>query len=246
MIRLGYVAVIAGLLTTGFVGAIAATKIPSYITAAVADTHRPKADRDRDPDRKPAQVLAFAGIKPGDVVVELIPANGYMTRLLSAVVGTKGHVYSVNLPTMNDRIKGQIKPVIDEPAYANVTVSEQRLADLKAPEYADVVWTSQNYHDFKNQGMFAADTEAMDKAIFAALKPGGTYIVLDHTAAPGSGTRDTQTLHRIDPDVVKKEVLAAGFKLEAESKVLANPNDPFTTHSDDKVAKFLFKFRKPR
>src|SRR5216683_5513285 len=95
-------------------------------------------------------------------------------------------------------------------------------------------------------------TVAMDKAIFAALKPGGLYIIIDHVAAAGSGTRDTGTLHRIDPETVKAEVLAAGFVLEGETKELGSPNDPHTArvpgagNMNDKSDKFYFKFRKPR
>jgi len=230
----------------------AAPKVPAFVAAAVTDTHRPKSDTNRDADRLPAIMLSFSGLKPGDTVAELIPAQGYATRLLSAAVGPKGHVYSINLATLSDAIKNQIKPVTDDPAYANVTVSNQDLSELKLPEPVDVVWTSQNYHDFKNPGMFFADTEAMDKAIFAALKPGGLYVIIDHVAAPGSGTRDTGTLHRIDPAVVKAEVMAAGFVLARESKALGNANDPHTArvpgagNIGDKSDKFFLVFRKPR
>ena len=242
----------AGLLLASYGATLGAANVPANVTAAIADTHRPKSDTDRDADRLPAVMLGFSGVKPGDKIAELIPAGGYATRLLSAAVGPTGHVYSINLNTLNDRIKEQIKPVTDEPAYANVSVSNQVLGELKTPEPVDVVWTSQNYHDFKNPGMFFADTVAMDKAIFAALKPGGLYIVIDHAAAAGSGTRDTGTLHRIDPETVKAEVLAAGFVLDGESKALANPNDPHTARVPgqggigDKSDKFYFRFRKPR
>jgi predicted methyltransferase len=242
----------AALLLACYGASLGAANVPAYVVAAIADSHRPKSDTDRDVDRLPAIMLGFSGVKPGDKVAELIPAGGYSTRLLSAAVGTKGHIYAINLDTLNDRIKEQIKPVTDDPAYANVSVSNQVLGELKVPEPVDVVWTSQNYHDFKNPGMFFADTVAMDKAIFAALKPGGLYVIIDHAAAAGSGTRDTGTLHRIDPETVKSEVLGAGFVLEGESKDLANPNDPHTQrvpgagNVNDKSDKFYFKFRKPR
>ena len=251
--RIAIAAATAGLLFV-FQGAAfgAAPTPPAYVSAAIADPHRPKTDTERDADRLPAIMLGFSGVKPGDKVAELIPAGGYATRLLSAAVGPKGHIYSINLNTLNDNIKAQIKPVTDDPAYANVSVSNQVLGELKTPEPVDMVWTSQNYHDFKNPGMFFADTVAMDKAIFAALKPGGLYIIIDHVAAAGSGTRDTGTLHRIDPETVKAEVLAAGFVLEGENKALGNPNDPHTDRVPgaagvrDKSDKFYFKFRKPR
>ena len=223
-----------------------AAAVPAYVSAAVADPHRPQSDTSRDADRRPIEMMSFSGIKPGDKVIELIPAGGYSTRLLSAVVGPRGHVYSINLPAFNDRIKAAIKPVTDEPAYANVTVSNQNLGQLKVPEPVDAVFTAQNYHDFKNPGQFNADTNAMNKAVFAALKPGGLYVIIDHNAAPGSGTRDTGTLHRIDPVTVKTEVLAAGFVLEAESTALRNPADQHTARVDDKTDKMFFRFRKPR
>src|SRR4051812_32568612 len=158
----------------------ATPNVPDFVRAAVADPHRPAADKMRDADRQPIDMLANSGIKPGDKVAELIPAGGYSTRLLSAAVGPKGHIYAINLDTLNDNIKAQIKRVTDDPAYANVSVSNQVLGELKTPEPVDMVWTAQNYHDFKNPGMFFADTVAMDKAIFAALKPGGLYIIIDH------------------------------------------------------------------
>ena len=240
----------------------ASEKEPAFVAAAVADPHRPKADTDRDADRMPAIMLAFSGVKPGDRVAELIPAQGYSTRLLSAAVGPKGHVYSLNLATLTARIRDQIKSVTDNPAYANVSVSDQDFSNLKLPEPVDLVWTAQNYHDFKIPGMFFVDTEAMDRTIFAALKPGGLYVIIDHaaapgsgtrdTAAPGSGTRDTAALHRIDPAVVKAEVMAAGFRLLRETSALANPNDPHTARVPgqggigDKSDKFFLVFQKPR
>jgi predicted methyltransferase len=225
---------------------------PAFIKAAVADPHRPKSDTDRDADRLPVSLLTFSGVKPGDTVAELVPAQGYATRLLSAAVGPKGHIYAINIAALNQQIKDQTKAVLADPNYSNVSYSEQNLSNLKVPEYVDMVWTSQNYHDLKNPGQFNADTIAMDKAIFAALKPGGLYIIIDHVAEAGSGTRDTGTLHRIDPATVKAEVLAAGFQFVGESKALANPSDPHTArvpgpgNINDKSDKFFFKFGKPR
>ena len=236
----------AALLLSPQVFGAAAPAVPAYVTAAVADPHRPASDTNRDADRRPLDMMGFSGIKPGDKVIELIPAGGYSTRLLSAVVGPQGHVYSINLPAFNDRIKAQIKPVTDEPAYGNVSVLLQNLGALRVPEPVDAVFTAMNYHDFKNPGQFNADTNAMNKAIFAALKPGGLYVIIDHNAAPGSGTRDTGSLHRIDPLIVKTEVLAAGFVLEAESNALRNPADQHTARVDDKTDKMFYRFRKPR
>jgi predicted methyltransferase len=125
----------------------------------------------------------------------------------------------------------------------------QRVVQLQLPEgAADFVWTSDNYHDFHN--IPDADVVNIDKAVFLALKPGGIFLVLDHAAQSGSGLRDTSTLHRIDPDAVKKEVESAGFKLLGESNILENKADPHTAKVFDASIRghtdqFILKFRKP-
>ena len=229
-----------------------AAPVPGYIISAVADPARPEADRDRDANRKPAETLVFAGVKPGQTVVDLLPGQGYFTRIFSAVVGPGGHVYAVVPPARANSPRdfaAMMQPVVEDAHYGNVTLSVQTLTGLSLPQVADVIWTSQNYHDFHN--IPDADVVAIDKAIFNALKPGGTFIVLDHAAEPGSGARDTSTLHRIDPETVRKEVLAAGFKLVGESRILRNPDDPHTAKVFDpairgRTDQFIFKFRKPR
>jgi predicted methyltransferase len=223
-----------------------ATAVPANIAGAVADTSRPQADKDLDARRKPAEMLAFAGVKPGDKVLEFVPGRGYVTRLLAKAVGTAGHVYSANLPTFIPALKTGIDPIIASPAYSNVSKIEQPFSEIRIPEPLDLVWISENYHDFKNMGMFSTDTNAMDRAVFAALKPGGTYFISDYVAAAGSGTRDTQSLHRIDPEVIKREVTAAGFILEAESNALMNPSDDLAVRSRQGASQVMLRFRKPR
>jgi predicted methyltransferase len=234
----------------------AASKISKAITDAVADPARPEADRKRDVDRKPAESLAFAGVKPGDKVVDLIPGNtGYFTRIFSVVVGPSGHVYAVpppkrpNAPANAPDPAAGVQAIAADSHYSNVSVIVGRVTDLSIPEPVDLVWTSQNYHDFHN--IPNVDVGAIDKSIFNALKPGGTFIVLDHAAEKGSGFRDTGTLHRVDPEAVKKEVEAAGFKFVGQSEILRNPNDPHTATVFDasirgKTDQFILKFRKPK
>jgi predicted methyltransferase len=230
-------------------------KIPAYIGAALADPGRPAEDRQADADRKPGETVLFAGIKPGEKVVELIPSRGYWTRIFSKVVGPKGHVYALSPARRPDAKPDSPDPVAAtaaiaaDPAYPNVTAQGGSLAEHKVPELVDVVFTSRNYHDVHNST--SIDIATFNKKIFDWLKPGGTYIVLDHAAAAGSGTRDTSTLHRIDPEAVKKEVTAAGFELAGESKVLEDPQDTHTLAVFDpqirgKTDQFIFKFRKPR
>jgi len=228
--------------------AYAAETVPASISAAVADPGRPAADKDRDADRKPAETLAFAGVKPGEQIVDFLPGGGYFTRIFSKVVGPKGHVTALSPAGTPEKFTAAAKAIAADPAYSNVTAVEQKVADLPAGSI-DLFWTSQNYHDLHN--LPGADLVAVDKAIFAALKPGGTFIVLDHVATAGSGFQDTSTLHRIDPEAVKTEVESAGFKLVAQSDLLKNPNDPHTAKVFDpsikgKTDQFILKFEKPK
>ena len=252
LISLGTVA--AALLTTG-TDAQAASAVPKDLSAAVADPARPEDDRKRDADRKPAECLAFAGLRPGQSVADLLPGRGYFTRIFSAVVGPKGRVYAVAPPKRPNAAADAPEPaaavqaIAADPHYSNVTVSTQRLTQLSLPEPVDLIWTSQNYHDLHNIPDIEVGT--IDKAVFNALKPGGVFIVLDHAAQADSGFRDTSTLHRIDPVAVQKEVVAAGFKFEGQSNVLRNPNDPHTVPVFEpsirgKTDQFILKFRKPK
>jgi predicted methyltransferase len=233
----------------------AAEHIPANIAAAVADSSRPAEDKQRDAQRKPAETLKFAGVRSGDRVAELIPGRGYFTRILSKVVGAKGHVFALSPPRRPNQAPESPDPVAAtaaiaaDPGYSNVTTVVGPLAAIKVPEPVDVVWTSQNYHDLHNVPNL--DIAAFNKSAFDALKPGGTYIVLDHVAAAGSGGRDTSTLHRIDPELVKTEVLAAGFVLAGQSNVLHNPEDAHTAPVFDpsirgNTDQFVLKFRKPK
>src|SRR4029077_16104032 len=207
----------------------AAAGVPAYIGAAVNDKSRPEADVQRDGDRKPASSLAFAGVKPGEQVAELIPGTGYYTRLLSLVVGPKGKVYALanrkrpDAPADAPDPAARLAPITSDPHYANVGVQSISPAHLPLPQNVDLVWTSLNYHDFHNVPDLKVTD--LDKVVFNALKPGGTFIVIDHAAEAGSGVRDTSTLHRIDEATVKQEVESVGFKFVGESVVLHNPAD---------------------
>ena len=228
-----------------------AADAPANIKAAVSDKGRPAADTDRDANRKPADVVAFAGIKAGDKVADINPGGGYFTRIFAKAVGPNGKVYATvgaaglaAKPASGDAMRA----LQADAQYGNILLHASDFDKLTVPEPLDVAWTSDNYHDFKNRG--PGFTDAMNKAIFAALKPGGTYIVIDHAAEKGSGARDTNTLHRVDPDLVKAEVLAAGFKLDSESKALVNAadnhsNKVFEGDTKGKTDQFVFKFKKP-
>jgi len=160
------------------------------ITAAVTSAARPEADTKQDENRKPAQVLEFTQVKPGDQVVDLIPGGGYMTRLFSKVVGAQGHVYAM-VPTeilsMRKTADEAVKDMAASPDYPNVTVLRQSIEAFSPPEPVDLVWTSMNYHDLHDSFFGPADMKKVNKAVFDALKPGGSYVVMDHAAEPGSG-----------------------------------------------------------
>jgi predicted methyltransferase len=228
-------------------------KIPANIAAAVADKNRPDADRARDANRKPAECLTFAGLKPGDRVADIIPGTGYFTRLFAKAVGPKGYVYAY-IPSDIDAMykkHGMTVPPPADPNYPNLSYIHAPIEKFVTPEKLDVAWTSQNYHDLHDKFFGPPDINKVNKAIYDSLKPGGVFIVLDHAAENGSGLRDTDTLHRIDEAAVKKEVEAAGFKFAGESEVLQNHDDPHTKKVFDpsirgKTDQFILKFRKPR
>jgi predicted methyltransferase len=233
------------------VSGAAHAKPSGAIAAAIADPHRPTVDTSRDDNRKPAAMIAFAGVKQGDVVIDLVPGTGYFSRLFSDVVGPTGHVYAFESTEFDDAFKSRNipLPIGAMPDYPNVTYIHASIAKLPVPQLANVVWTSQNYHDLHDKFTGPVDIAAFNKAVYDALKPGGVFIVLDHAAEAGSGLRDTDTLHRIDPAVVKKEVTAAGFKFVGESTVLRNPKDPhdklvFDKSIRGKTDQFIYKFRK--
>jgi predicted methyltransferase len=232
----------------------AALAQPAAIAAAIADPARPAADRDRDANRKPADLLAFSGVKAGDRIGDYAAGQGYFTRLFSAAAGPKGHVYA-SVPAALFQYPNIVSGIAQIEAYAkdhpNVTViAASALDSARYPEKLDLFWISQNYHDLKDPFMGPVDMAAFNKVVFDALKPGGSYIVLDHAAAPGSPADVTDTLHRIEPSVVRREVEAAGFRFVGESKALANPVDAHDKSVFDESIRghtdqFIYKFRKP-
>jgi predicted methyltransferase len=224
------------------------------IATAVADSSRPDADSERDANRKPVQTLEFLAIKPGEQIAELLPGGGYFTRIFSKAVGPQGHVYALvperpaNAPPDLPDLAARVKAIAADPNYANVSVLVKPLARLVPPVQVDLVFTAQNYHDLHN---FPVDVVAFNEIVLDSLKPGGLYVVLDHSAPAGSGLQDTKTLHRIDPEAVKNEAIAAGFEYVGASDVLANPADARTAIVFDpsirgKTDQFILKFRKPR
>jgi predicted methyltransferase len=230
------------------------SQVPAFLAAAVADSARPAADVERDVNRKPAETLLFTGIQPGYKVAELLPGGGYYTRIISKAVGSSGHVYALvpapspDAPAGTPDFSARVKAIAADPHYANLSVVVEPFAELKTPEPVDLVWTSQNYHDLHN--FPGLNLTVFNQMVFEALKPGGIYLILDHSSVPGAGISVTSTLHRIDPETVKREVLAAGFEFVGSSDLLRRPSDTHTAKVFDPTIRgltdqFILKFRKP-
>ena len=231
---------------------VLATVAAAALQAAIDDPGRAM-HRAADARRKPAELIRFAELKPGDKVLDLIPGDGYFTRIFSKVVGPEGRVYAVwpdNYAKLAAGNVATLRQLSANASYGNIVTAVQPTAALAAPEKLDMVWTSQNYHDYPDEFMGKTDPSVLNKAAFAILKPGGTYIVIDHSAEAGSGMRDTEALHRIDPATVRAQVEAAGFEFAGESEVLRNPGDPLTITVFDpairgRTSQFAYRFRKP-
>jgi predicted methyltransferase len=227
--------------------AILALSISSAMPAA-SQTPLPAAPP-LDPAWKVPEVIAFIGLKKGDRVADIVA--GRLTASLAQAVGPTGKVYAVETAEVikaHPEIMGRMKGLAAQ--MPNVVVSDDPV-NSPLPSGLDAVFIRQDYHDLYDKFMGPADVAAFNKAVFTALKPGGVYVVLDHTAAKGSGIEATDTLHRIDPARVKSDVLAAGFKLDDQSSMLANSADDHSKNVFDPSVRghtdqFLFRFKKPK
>ena len=222
-----------------------AASVPSIIAQAVADPSRPAAQRATDADRKPAETLAFAGVKPGMVVGEFYPGTGYFSRMLARVVGPSGHVYGLE----NER---WMKPedAAKLSGLPGITIDRAPFGTVRFPRPLDIAWVTQNYHDLKIAEYGSVDTAVFDRAVYAALKPGGTFFVLDHEAPAGTDLAAIARLHRIERTQVIREVTAAGFRLVAEGNFLRRPADDHSLSIFDKriqghTDQYALKFLKP-
>jgi predicted methyltransferase len=216
------------------------------IRKAVENPARSDAEKARDANRKPAELLTLSGVKPGDKVVEFAAFGQYFTTLLSDIVGPKGSVLMLDLPYTEERAGPKSRAFVAAHPNAKYEVVDYNKVEL--PQNVDSVFNVLYYHDLSLNNI---DTAVLNNKIFKALKPGGTYFIVDHNARPGSGTEDTKKLHRIDPEVIRKEITAAGFELVQQSNLLAYPSDDRTQMvlapglrgmTDQSV----FVFRKPK
>jgi predicted methyltransferase len=220
--------------------ACATTQTTPEFAAILANPERPKEERALDAMRKPDEVLKFYGVKAGDKVADIWAARGYYTALLSQVVGPQGVVYSAN-PTARPEVTERWK----KPGLANVKAIDGPLDQLALPQDGslDFVIIHLNYHDLAPEARIA-----MNKRIFGALKRGGVYGVVDHSAKEGTGNEAAKTLHRIDKLLVIKEVTGAGFRLDKEGNMLRRPEDTrdFNVLKErNKDDRFVLAFQKP-
>jgi predicted methyltransferase len=235
---------------SGLIGAPALLALALTCGAAAYAQQPPPADALSDPTMKGKEVIAFIGVKPGDKVADIVA--GRFVRAFIQAIGPNGKLYAVEpaeVVKVHPEVVAMLKPATSAP-NSNVILSTDPIDATALPIGLDAVFIRQNYHDLHDKFMGPADVAKFNKAMFAALKPGGVYVVLDHADAAGSGLKSTDTLHRIDPATVKSEIEAAGFKFDSESTILANPADDHTKNVFDpsirgKTDQFLYKFRKP-
>jgi predicted methyltransferase len=224
----------------------AAKLTPERIKEIVASPDRSDADRTNDVRRKPAEMLAFIGIVPGMVAVDLSTGGGYTTELIARAVGPTGRVYGQSPnPAAPARLAARSK----NPSAGNMIAVVQKFEDPFPPaankDAVDLVTLMFNYHDLGHMGV---DRAQMNRAVYAALKPGGMYVIADHSGRPGTGISESGTLHRIEEAFLRKEVEAAGFRFVAEGGFLRNPADPRDKETPDPPMpkdEFVLKFVKP-
>jgi predicted methyltransferase len=205
---------------------------------------------------KLSELIQFARVDAGSTVIDVYPGDGDWTRLFSDIVGPQGRVYSF-VPAevahfKNDPV-GRMRTLAQERGRENVEAVSADLAAMPdATPSADVVWLHLFYHDLHTALIQARGATAarFNRAVYERLKPGGSYVIIDHAAAVGAGTGEAQSLHRIEPASARKEVEAAGFVLDAESALLANKDDPHRIKVFDPAIKgvtdrFAYRFVKP-
>lgn len=227
-------------------------------TAAVNDIARPAEDRERDAARKPGELLAFAQIDKGEVVGDYIMGGGYVTRLLAMAVGSDGKVYAFQptefiafRPEYADEQDAAVAPYADETGNpVRVFPVRSPVAEPEFPEPLDTIITVQNLHDLYIDAMPEGTAETAIKALYDALKPGGTLVVVDHSAPDGSGTTTTDATHRIGKQAAIDALTAVGFVLEAESDLYAASDDPRTANVFDpsirgRTDQFALRLSKP-
>jgi predicted methyltransferase len=230
---------------------------PAALSArAVSDQGRPAVDLAQDLIRKPAELLTFSEIRSGDRVIDVWPGTGYWTRLFSSAVGITGRVIGLvpeEIASFKSDPVGVVQRVAQEPGRSNIDTLILPLAAPPSPSFQstlDLVWVFESYHDFYNPFMREADVSEFNRSVFQQLKSGGRFVIVDHAVREGSGLTHTSTLHRIEPSRLRVEIEAVGFRFDAETTVLANPNDPRSARAFEpsvrgQTDRFAYRFVKP-
>ncbi len=231
---------------------VTTVNVPPAIAAIVAAADRSADDKAMDAGRRPAETLAFFGVAPGMKVAEIAAGRGYTTELLARAVGDSGKVWGVNNKTLLGFGGEDWAKRLATPAMKNVVRVDREFDDPLPPEAKDldVVLDVLNYHDTV---WMKVDRDKMNRAIFAALKSGGVYGIIDHSGRAGSGTNEVQTNHRIEESVLIADVVKSGFKLQSEAEILRNPSDTRDWNPSPRAAgerrgtsdRFVLKFVKP-
>ena len=221
-------------------------KVPGYVQRAIDSPERAQKQKNRDPARKPGETLAFAGLKPGQEVIELASFGQYYTDIMAPVVGPKGHIWMYDLPYTDKSFGDPSRAFVAK--HPNTEFAEAKFDEIDYPKNVDLVTIVLYYHDLKPNKV---DTAALDKKLFEALKPGGKLLIVDHKADAGSAWRDAGTIHRMGVETIVQEVMAAGFKLKIDSDLLANPEDDhhkmvFAPGERGHTDQAVFVFEKPR
>ncbi len=245
---IGTLAALSMFAAWGAVSAIAEdAKAPDY-DAIVASPDRSDADRQADQRRQPARMLAFAGVKPGMKVLDMEANAGYSTELLARTVAPTGLVYAQDSAGVIERfVKDKFDIRAQKPAMKNVVHVVRDFDDPIPPEVngLDLITFFFAYHDIT---YMQVDRAAMNRKMFAALKPGGFLVIADHSARPGDGTSVAKTLHRIEQRTLRQEIEAAGFKLASEADFLRHPEDPRDAgvfRPQIPTDEFVLKYQKP-
>ena len=252
-VLLSLLAIVALLVGAGAaMNARAQTLSKERIAEIVASPDRSAADRNNDVRRKPEQILAFIGVRPGMVALDIASGGAYTTELLARAVGPTGRVYGQSAPARAGTTVTAAQRLAERarnPAAGNMFAVERQFVDPVPSEIApgslDLATLMFNYHDM---GFLESGRMQMNQAVFAALKSGGIYVVADHSGRPGTGISESTTLHRVEEAFVRKEIEAAGFKLVDEGTFLRNPSDPrdkYTPEPPQPKDEFILKFVKP-
>ncbi len=224
-----------------------AQSAPDY-AAIIAAPDRSDADRQADKRRDPLPFLAFAGLRPGMKVLDMGAGGGYSTELVARVVGPAGVVYGQNPPDRFERLRDLFAKRAETPAMKNAVALLRPYDDPAPPEVhdLDMITFLFFYHDVAAMDV---DRAAMNRRLFAALKPGGVLVIADHSAKAGADLAAAKPLHRIDESLVRREIEAAGFRFVAAGDFWRAPTDArdfVSHHPTGPLDNFVLKFERPR